>query len=106
MILTAFEQIAERRIRDAIERGDLSELQGRGTRVSVDRDDFVAPELRMAYRILANAGWIPEEVRVRKELAELRAQLVRTPREDRCQVVRRLNLLLVKLETCRGGGRS
>ena len=104
--MNAFEQIAERRIRDAIERGDLAQLQGHGARVPVERDNFVAPELRMAHRILANAGWVPEEVRVRRELAELRAQLAKSPPEDRCQVVRRLNLLLVKLETCRGGGRG
>ena len=73
MIWNALEQIAERRVRDAIERGDLTQLQGHGARVSLERDGFVAPELRMAYRILANAGCIPEEVRVRKELAELRA---------------------------------
>ena len=60
----------------------------------------------MAYRVLANAGWLPEEVRVRKELAEVRALLARTPREKRQRVVDRLNLLLVKLETCHGRGKG
>ena len=101
--MSALDQIAERRIQEAMERGDFNHLQGHGSRVVLDRDQFVAPELRMAYRILANAGCSPEEVRIRKELGDVRAQLARAYREERDNAVRRLNLLLAKLETCREG---
>lgn len=102
LALSALERIAERRIKDAIERGDFAQLQGQGRPVLLGGDDLVAPELRMAYRILANAGWIPEEVCIRKELGEVRALLASGPpgkvRENAAQ---RLNHLLAKLEACR-----
>jgi hypothetical protein len=102
--LSALDQIAERRIQDAIERGDFNDLQGHGSPVALDHNNLVAPELRMAYRILANAGCSPEEVRIRKELGEARAQLASAPPQERDNAVRRLNLLLAKLGPCRGGG--
>ncbi|MBN1532176.1 MAG: DUF1992 domain-containing protein [Spirochaetes bacterium] len=63
-----FEIIAERRIREAMEQGvfDNNPLQGK----PLPRDcmDNVAPELRIAYKILKNANIIPEELELRKRI--------------------------------------
>jgi hypothetical protein len=55
--------IAERVIQEAIARGELDDLPGAGRPLELDDDALVPEELRLAYRILKNAGYVPEEVR-------------------------------------------
>lgn len=57
------EFIAERRIAEALAKGELDELPGAGKPLELDDDALIPEELRMAYRILKNAGYAPEEVR-------------------------------------------
>ena len=66
-----FERIAEQRIREAMERGEFDNLPGMGKPLPKDELDNVPPELRMAYKILKNAGILPEEVELRKEIYSL-----------------------------------
>lgn len=97
-----FEQIAERRIAEAVERGDLAALPGAGRPLELDDDPLVAPELRVAYRILKNAGYVPEEVRL---LAELNSaeQLLRQALdgEERAAASARVRVLLGRLNSGR-----
>ena len=56
--------IAERRIQEAIERGEFDDLPGKGKPLHLGEDDRSVPEeLRMAYRMLKNAGLLPPESR-------------------------------------------
>ena len=57
------DQIAERKIAEAMARGELDDLPGAGRPLDLDDDKDVPEELRMAYRVLKNAGFAPEEVR-------------------------------------------
>ncbi len=55
--VTALLYLAERRIAEAIERGEFDDLPGVGRPLDLDDVDPLLPEeLRMAYRILKNAG--------------------------------------------------
>ena len=58
----AFELIAERKIEEALARGEFDGLPGEGRPLELDDDALVPEELRMAYRILKNAGFAPQEV--------------------------------------------
>jgi hypothetical protein len=58
-----FEFLAERRIGEAVANGELDDLPGAGKPLELDDDALVPEELRMAHRILRNAGYAPEEVR-------------------------------------------
>jgi hypothetical protein len=69
----ALEWLAERKIADAIEAGAFDDLPGSGRPLTLDDDRLVPEDLRMAYRILRNAGFAPPEVEARKEVAGLRA---------------------------------
>ena len=78
--------IAERRIAEAIENGELDDLPGAGRPLALDDDALVPEDLRVANRILKNAGIAPPEVKklglmkVRSEsryYARLRAKLAR-----------------------------
>jgi hypothetical protein len=81
-----FDLIAERRIAEAIARGELEGLPGEGRPLALDDNPLVPEELRAAHRILKNAGIVPPEVkklglmRVRIEsryYTKLRAKLAR-----------------------------
>ena len=64
--------IAERRIQEAIERGEFDDLPGKGKPLDLGEDDrTVPPELRMAYRMVKNAGMLPPEVELHKEILRL-----------------------------------
>jgi hypothetical protein len=66
-----FNQIAERKIAEAIKRGEFDDLQLKGTRLNLAADAHVPAELQMGYKILKNAGVVPEELALGKEIRSL-----------------------------------
>jgi len=97
------ERIAEQRIQEAIARGELSDLPGEGRPLPEEDNAMVAPELRMAYRVLKNAGFVPPEIELRREVREVE-QLIGTlddrPEEQR-RARLRLSLLMSQLDRSR-----
>ncbi len=91
--------IAERKILEAMARGELDNLPGRGMPLAMDEDLSAVPqELRMAYKVLKNAGFVPPEVALRKEIVSLRELLGRLEEGDeRRTVLRELDYKLMKL---------
>jgi DnaJ-like protein len=91
--------IAERKIREAMARGELDNLAGKGMPLAMDEDLTGVPaELRMAYKILKNAGFVPPEVELRKEIVTLREMLgTLEDDEERRSVRRQLDFKLLKL---------
>ena len=66
-----FDLLAERRISEAIARGELADLPGEGRPLDLSDDALIPEDLRLAYRILKNAGYIPPEVEALNEIAQL-----------------------------------
>ncbi len=66
-----FDQLAERRIQQAINDGEMDDLPGKGEPLNIDDDSMVPEHLRMGYRILKNAGFIPPELEQRNQALEL-----------------------------------
>ena len=56
-----FDLIAEQKIAEAIARGELDNLPGAGRPLNLDDDALIPEELRLAYRILKNAGYVPPD---------------------------------------------
>lgn len=100
------DQLVEDRIRAAVARGDLSGLPGEGRPLCFDEDGLVPPELRMAYRVLRNAGGVPPEILPLREATGL-AESVASERDAgrRAVGLRRLEALLQSLEAA-GLGRT
>ena len=65
-----FDSIAEERIAEAIRRGDFDNLPGAGKPLEFDDDLLVPIEIRVANRILKNAGFVPPEVTERTEISK------------------------------------
>jgi hypothetical protein len=69
-------RLAERQIQKARLKGDLQGLKGEGQPLP-DRpgDAFTSPGDAIGFRIMAEAGVLPEEIVLKKEAARLRAAL-------------------------------
>jgi hypothetical protein len=97
-----FWRLAEQRILDAVSAGEFDDLPGRGRPLVLDDDRGVPEHLRMAYRVLKNAGFAPPEVALRREIAQLEEMLADTPDErERYRQIKKLNFLIMKLNTMR-----
>lgn len=104
--LAFLDRIAEEKIREAIERGDLNALPGAGKPVPDEEELALVPaDLRMAYRVLKNAGYVPEEVRLRREIEDA-GRLLELCDDSSTQYregLNRLHLLVQRLGEMRGG---
>ena len=74
--------MAEQKIAEAINKGELDNLPGAGSPLLLDDDSDVPLELRMAYRILKNSGFLPPELQDRKEALELNTLLQSLTADD------------------------
>ena len=93
--------IAERKIAEALARGELENLPGEGRPLDLDDDALIPEELRAAYRILKNAGFVPPEVQALNDIATLE-RFVNQQEVDaavRAKAVRKLALLKTRLES-------
>ena len=99
-----FDEIAERKIAEAIARGELDDLPGAGRPLELDDDSHVPQDLRAAYRVLKNAGYVPPEVQTLNRIAELERLVRDAPGDERLRVLRKLALLRTAAE-CREGRR-
>jgi len=68
-------KIAEQRIREAMERGEFDNLPLHGQPLKLDDLTSVPEHLRMGYTILKNAGVLPEEMQLKKEMVSLKTLL-------------------------------
>lgn len=97
--MLSFEKIAEQRIAEAVERGELSGLEGEGEPLRLDDDAMIPEELRMANRVLVNAGFLPEGVTLRARIADalVEQQAAKEPHHA-ARAGKKLALLLARLE--------
>src|SRR5438477_13003181 len=72
------DRIAERKIQKAIDDGAFDDLPGKGKPLNLDDDPFTPPHLRLANRILKNAGVLPDWMQVEQEMELARAENERT----------------------------
>ncbi|MCV9880559.1 DnaJ family domain-containing protein [Brenneria izbisi] len=93
------DEIAERHIAHAQQDGVFDNLPGSGRPLILDDDSTVPQALRVAYRLLKNAGCLPVELQERKEALALADMLQTISREspDYQEISQRLRLLELSL---------
>ncbi len=69
--LSVIQFVAEKRIEEALAQGAFDNLPGQGKPLHLEDMSHVPAELRMAYKILSNAGCLPPELEERKEIKRL-----------------------------------
>src|SRR2546422_5971535 len=94
--------LAERRIAEAVSRGELDDLPGQGQPLPLDDEPLVPEDLRVAYRILKNGGFVPAEVQTFNEIAQLERFVAAEAGDDtaaRAKALKKLALLRTRVES-------
>src|SRR6267143_6327501 len=80
--MNRLESLTEKRLREAIEKGEFDDLPGKGEPIDLKDNPFEDPDLRMVHRLLRNAGfapaWIEERKDIDAELEKAQTKLSRT----------------------------
>lgn len=97
------DQIAERTIQAAQERGEFDNLPGVGKPLILEDDSLVPEDLRAGYRLLKNAGYLPPELQLHGEIHEIEQLLAEVQDTSAyVQAERRLRYLRLRLNHYRG----
>jgi len=100
--MDSFYKIAEQRIVEAMQNGEFDNLEGRGKPFRFEDESMIPEDLRIAYRFLKNAGCVPPELEMRKEIVNL-CTLINTIDDDkeRLKKIRKLQFKLLTLNMTR-----
>jgi DnaJ family protein C protein 28 len=70
--MNRLETLVEKKIREAMEKGEFNNLPGKGEPIDLSENPFEDPELRVVHKLLREAGFAPAWIEERKEIdAEL-----------------------------------
>lgn len=95
--MSLLDALAEQQIRDAQARGEFEDLPGSGAPLAFEDDALIPEELRAAYRLLKNAGYLPPELEYCCELRDIETLLQQAQSEEiRGSLLARLNWLLTR----------
>jgi hypothetical protein len=97
-----FSKIAERKISDAMEKGEFDDLPGHGKPLYLEDETWIPDDLRAVYRILKNSGHIPPELELRKEIVNLRSLIdMIDDDKERLKKIREINYKIICLDNLR-----
>ncbi|MNS86168.1 hypothetical protein D3C72_1200630 [compost metagenome] len=65
----------EQKIQEAIAKGEFENLPGAGKPLDLDEDLSIPQEMRMAFRVLKNSGFLPPEILAHQEIQELKKKI-------------------------------
>lgn len=102
VIMHVFDELVEARIQESLERGDFDNLPDAGRRLDLEEDPFIPDDMRLACRILKNAGYIPPEMELRRDISDVESELANS--EDaasRRRSMKKLELLYMKMDESR-----
>jgi hypothetical protein len=87
-----FDELVEKKIQEAIERGDFDNLSGQGKPLDHEAYFNTPADLRAAHSMLKSGGFIPEELALLKEIWALKQRLARlTDERERAKVRRAIS---------------
>ena len=95
-----FDRLIEERIHRAQQKGEFEDLEGTGKPLIFENDGQVAGELRLAYKILKNADYLPPEIELKNEIK--RTEDLLSGMEDTAEkyrTLKKLNFLIMKLNS-------
>lgn len=102
-MIPGFADLVEQRIKQAQKKGEFDNLEGANKPLKFE-DQHIPEEFRLGHKILKNAGFLPPEVELRKQINQteqlLDAARIDTPEQRKIQ--KKLNYLITKLNTLRG----
>ncbi|QTA82696.1 DUF1992 [Desulfonema limicola] len=101
-MFTGFEQIIEKRIKSAQQKGEFENLPGAGKPIIFENDSHIPEDLRLAYKILKNANCIPPEIELKKEVQQTEELLSNIDdAKEKYRILKKLNFIIMKINTMR-----
>lgn len=97
---SGWQALIDSRIEEAIANGEFDDLPGAGKPLDLDDDRLVPEDLRVAYRLLKNAGYVPPELETVSDVNRLLGEVARGDLDEAQHRLasRRLRVLLIQLE--------
>ena len=94
-----YDRIVEKKIKEAIENNEFDNLEGFGKPVD-NTEYFNSPEEdRVAFHIMKNAGIVPEELKIRKEISKLIKEIkICTDKGEKEKLKKELYMLYTEFE--------
>ncbi|MFC1533896.1 DnaJ family domain-containing protein [Thermodesulfobacteriota bacterium] len=93
-----YRKIVEKRIKEAVKKGEFDNLPGKGEPLNLDDDLGVPEDLRLAYRILKNANCLPPEIELKKEIKQMEEMLENIPDEkEKYRQIKKINFKITQL---------
>ena len=90
--------VSEDRIRRALKEGKFDNLEGAGKPLPPDEAMNLPAELRMAYRMLKNSGYVPAEIAEEREIVRTIDLLEYMQEEkERYRQMEKLNVMIMKM---------
>ncbi len=97
-IMFVFQKIAEKRIKEAQERGDFNDLPGHGEPINIEDDSHIPEDMRLAHKILKNADCLPPELQLRKDIRQMEDMLDNIPDEkEKYRQIKKINFKIMQL---------
>ncbi len=86
-----FEDPVEIKIKKAMADGEFDNLQGKGKPLDLSKYSEIPDHMRTAYHVIKNAGYVPAEVRLKKEM-ELTKEKIKQckSREEKDRLMKKL----------------
>jgi hypothetical protein len=104
MLIPGFEKIVEERIRQSQKNGEFDNLPGAGKPLKLEDMSRIPEDLRLAYKMLKNADCVPPELEIKKEIRSTESLLENlTDEKLKYKAIKKLNYLILKLNTMRAG---
>jgi hypothetical protein len=101
-MIPGFEKIVEQRILTAQKNGIFDNLEGEGKALNLPDDSGIPPELCLACKIMKNAGYVPPEIELKKQIRHLEdiiADMGET--SEKYHSLKKLNFLIMQLNSMR-----
>lgn len=101
-MLPGFDKIVEERIQAAQRKGEFDNLPGSGKPLDLEESGTVPEDLRVAYKILKNADYIPPELELKKEIRKTEDLLAgMEDTAEKYKVMKKLNYMVMKVNLLR-----
>jgi hypothetical protein len=99
-----FEKIVEERIQLAQRQGAFEDLPGAGMPLPTDDMSNIPEDLRLAYKILKNAGFTAPELELKREIRQTEDLLSDVSDvAERYRILKKINFLILKFNMMRNG---
>jgi len=97
-MIFGFQKIVEKKIKEAMDKGEFDDLPGRGKPIAFEDDSNIPEDLRLAFKVLKNADYLPPELQLKKEIRQMEDMLEGIPDEkEKYRQIKKINYKIMQL---------